>query len=54
VTNDLSLFARNSKKDYFGVYYENADYGVVHIADHREMAGKKTWTWGTDRRDLSV
>jgi tetratricopeptide (TPR) repeat protein len=48
VTNDLSLFARHSKKDYFGVYYEKADHGVVHVADHREMAGKKTWTWGTD------
>ncbi|HJQ24207.1 MAG TPA: DUF5107 domain-containing protein [Blastocatellia bacterium] len=48
VTNDLSLFARHSRKDYFGVYYEKADNGVVHVADHREMAGKKTWTWGTD------
>jgi hypothetical protein len=21
---------------------------VVHVADHRELPGKKTWTWGTD------
>jgi tetratricopeptide (TPR) repeat protein len=48
VPNFLSLFARDSKLDYFGVYYEKADWGIVHVADHREMAGKKTWTWGTD------
>ncbi|HET6852840.1 MAG TPA: DUF5107 domain-containing protein [Pyrinomonadaceae bacterium] len=48
VPNFLSLFARDSKRDYFGVYYEKSDWGVVHVADHRELPGKKTWTWGTD------
>src|SRR6185369_13650139 len=48
VPNFLSLFARDSKRDYFGVYYEQSDWGVVHVADHRELPGKKTWTWGTD------
>ena len=48
VPNFLSLFARNSSRDFFGVYYEKSDWGVVHVADHREMPGKKTWTWGTD------
>ena len=48
VPNFLSLFARNSTRDYFGVYYEKSDWGIVHVADHREMPGKKTWTWGTD------
>lgn len=48
VPNALSLFARNSKRDFFAVYYEKSDWGVVHVADHREMPGKKTWTWGTD------
>jgi len=48
VTNALSLFARNSQRDFFGVYYEQSDWGVVHVADHREVPGKKTWTWGTD------
>ncbi len=48
VPTALSLFARNSKRDYFGVYYDKSDWGVVHVADHRELAGKKTWTWGTD------
>ena len=48
VPNFLSLFARNSTRDFFGVYYDKSDWGVVHVADHREMPGKKTWTWGTD------
>lgn len=48
VPNALSLFARNSQRDFFGVYYEKSDWGIVHVADHRELAGKKTWTWGTD------
>ena len=48
VPNFLSLFARNSYRDYFGVYYDKSDWGIVHVADHKEMPGKKTWTWGTD------
>ena len=48
VPNFLSLFARDSKSNYFGIYYEQTDWGVVHVADHRELPGKKTWTWGTD------
>ncbi len=48
VPNPLSLFARKSMRDFFGIYYEKSDWGIVHVADHRELAGKKTWTWGTD------
>ncbi len=48
VTNALSLFARDSRRDFFGCYYERSDWGVVHVADHREVPGKKIWTWGTD------
>lgn len=48
VPNFLSLFARDSRRDFFGVYYDKADWGIIHVADHRELPGKKTWTWGTD------
>ncbi|MFN7945477.1 MAG: DUF5107 domain-containing protein [Blastocatellia bacterium] len=48
VPNALSLFARNSQRDFFGVYYEKEDRGIAHVADHRELPGKKTWTWGND------
>jgi len=43
----LSLFARASKRDFFGAYYDQKDFGVVHVADFHEVPGKKTWTWGT-------
>ena len=46
VGRGLSLFARNSLRDYMGIYYEKADHGVVHVADHKLLPGKKTWTWG--------
>src|SRR5262249_11711710 len=48
VTNSLSLFARDSQRDFFGVYYEKSDWGIAHVADHHDLPGKKTWTWGTD------
>ncbi|HEY3131835.1 MAG TPA: DUF5107 domain-containing protein [Acidobacteriota bacterium] len=48
VPNYLSLFARNSLRDFFGIYYEKSDWGVVHVADHRRVPGKKSWTWGTE------
>lgn len=48
VTNALSLFARDSHRDFFGIYYEKSDWGIVHVADRHELPGKKTWTWGTD------
>ncbi len=48
VPNYLSLFARNSLRDFFGIYYQKSDWGVVHVADHRQVPGKKSWTWGTD------
>ena len=53
VPNPLSLFARNSKRDFLGVYYEKSDWGMVHVADHREVAGKKTWTWGNDEAGMT-
>jgi tetratricopeptide (TPR) repeat protein len=48
VTNYLSLFARDSRRDFFGIYYEKEDWGIAHVADRFELPGKKTWTWGTD------
>jgi hypothetical protein len=47
VEGPLSLFARASKRDFFGAYYHEKDLGVVHVADFQDVPGKKTWTWGT-------
>jgi tetratricopeptide (TPR) repeat protein len=40
------LFGIGVQRDFFGVYYEDTKYGVVHFADHHEVTGKKFWTWG--------
>jgi tetratricopeptide (TPR) repeat protein len=46
VREPTSLFGRQVYRNFFGAYYHKSDYGVVHVADFREVPGKKTWTWG--------
>ena len=41
-----SLFGHQVHRTFFGAYYHQADYGVVHTADYHEVPGKKVWTWG--------
>jgi len=40
------LFAQGVHRNFFGVYYADPNYGLVHVADHHEVTGKKFWTWG--------
>ena len=44
-SNDVFLL--DSLEDFFGVYYDEADYGLVHVADVHQSFGKKFFTWGT-------
>lgn len=46
VRKPTSLFGRQVHRNFFGAYYEKSDYGVVHVADFRQVVGKKVWTWG--------
>jgi tetratricopeptide (TPR) repeat protein len=46
VRQPTSLFGRQVHRNFFGAYYHNSDYGVVHVADFRQVPGKKIWTWG--------
>jgi tetratricopeptide (TPR) repeat protein len=46
VPNASSFFAWESRDDWFGTYDHRAGGGLVHVADHRVMPGKKLWTWG--------
>jgi len=41
------VFLADSLEDFFGVYYEELDAGLVHVADVRQSFGKKFFTWGT-------
>jgi len=41
------VFLADSLEDFFGVYYEERDFGLVHVADVHQAFGKKFFTWGT-------
>jgi len=45
--HQCDVFVLNGWEDFFGVYYEDLDFGVVHVADVQESFGKKMFTWGT-------
>ncbi len=42
-----SYFAVESASDFFGGYSPEEKAGMVHVADHNIVRGKKLWTWGT-------
>jgi len=42
-----SIFSVNCAFDFFGAYDVDTDRGIVQVADHHELSGKKAWTWGT-------
>jgi tetratricopeptide (TPR) repeat protein len=54
--NDLSWYANipvptsymvmGSQEDFFGGYDHRAAAGLVHVANHHLVPGKKQWTWG--------
>ena len=41
-----SIFAVQCTFDFFGAYDVDLDRGIVQVADHAELGGKKAWTWG--------
>ena len=45
--NASSYFAFNNPSDWFGTYDHKAQGGMVHVANHNVMPGKKLWTWGS-------
>jgi tetratricopeptide (TPR) repeat protein len=49
VSEAMAIFGRDVHRDYFGAYYHESDYGIVHAADFRQDPGKKIWSWGTAR-----
>ena len=42
----VSFFALDSKEDFMGGYNHGKEAGVVHVADHHLVPGKKLWEWG--------
>jgi len=47
-----SVFAVNCAFDFFGAYDVDADRGLVQVANHRVLPGKKAWTWGNSEWGL--
>jgi len=47
-----SIFSVDCTFDFFGAYDVNANRGVVQVANHYELTGKKAWTWGTSQFGL--
>lgn len=45
-TRPTSLFDATLASDFFGIYDEDEDAGVVHWAPPEYMPGRKLWTWG--------
>ncbi|MBN2289421.1 MAG: DUF5107 domain-containing protein [Candidatus Glassbacteria bacterium] len=41
-----SLFAIECTEDFFAGYDHGKEAGVVHVADHHLVSGKKLWEWG--------
>ena len=41
-----SIFSVDCTHDFFGAYDVDADRGIVQVANHHELGGKKAWTWG--------
>ena len=46
VRRPTSLFGLGVHRDFFGVYDHRREQGVIHVADYREVPGKKVFTWG--------
>lgn len=47
-----SIFTSFTDEDFFGVYDVESDTGNVHVAHHREVPGKKFWSWGQSELGL--
>jgi tetratricopeptide (TPR) repeat protein len=42
-----SVFAHDSRGDFFGGYDLREDTGLLHVANPRDACGRKLFTWGT-------
>ena len=44
-----SYMAYHSDFDFMGCYDHGAQAGMMHVANHHVVPGKKQWTWGDER-----
>ncbi len=49
-----SVFGYEVNFDFFGAYDVDRDFGIVQVADHHMLPGKKAWTWGESEAGLAA
>ena len=49
VPQHFPVFAENMEEDFFGLYHHHLGSGLVHIADHSLVRGRKIWMFGGSR-----
>ncbi len=49
-----SVFGYEVEFDFFGAYDVDRDFGIVQVANHHELPGKKAWTWGESDAGLAA
>ena len=49
IPQHFPIFAENMEEDFFGLYHHNFGTGLVHIADHSLVRGRKIWMFGNAR-----
>jgi tetratricopeptide (TPR) repeat protein len=52
--NASSMFAWNYREDFFAGYDHGRNAGILSVADHNVVPGKKFWTWGNGPRGLAA
>jgi tetratricopeptide (TPR) repeat protein len=48
VAGFVSRFVHGSRETFMGVYHPKTESGMVHVAPHHDLPGKKIWSWGWD------
>lgn len=49
IKQHFPIFAENMLEDFYGIYHHNLDHGLVHVADHSLVRGRKLWMFGNAR-----
>lgn len=49
IPQHFPVFAETMSEDFFGVYHHHLGYGLVHVADHALVRGRKIWMFGNAR-----
>lgn len=48
IPSAYETFGKTLTENYFGVYYSQEDFGIVHYADRKSVKGAKFFAWGKD------